>query len=67
VIGGWFLTAVIAFTTAALFAVMMRTGGAVAISLLVVASAWQLYRSRVASHHRLKEAPAIANTAGDRP
>jgi len=55
VIGGWLLTAVIAFATAATFAVVMRLGGVTAIMTMMVLGALVLYRSRVAHRQRFRE------------
>jgi len=66
VIGGWFLTAAIAFTTAAVFAVIMRTGGTPAIVILIVAVAWRLYRTRGSVLLPSGEAQAVPQAGGDR-
>ena len=55
VIGGWLLTAAIAF------AVVMRGGGAVAIAVLVVLAVARLYRSR--QEHRQRFGPAASGSA----
>ena len=52
VIGGWFVTALVAFSTAAVFATLMRLGGGVAIGGLIVFAAWMLYRSHLAHRAR---------------
>lgn len=64
VMGGWFLTAAIAFTTAAVFAFVMRSGGATAIGVLLVLAGWQLYRTRVADRLRTAAA-AVPGSHGD--
>jgi len=56
VIGGWLLTAVIAFATAAVFAVLMRAGGVAAIGVMVVLVAAWLVRSH--NLHRQRLGPA---------
>ena len=53
VIAGWFVTALVAFSTAAVFATLMRLGGGVAIGALI--AAWMLYRSHLA--HRSRPPP----------
>jgi phosphate/sulfate permease len=66
VIGGWFVTALVAFTTAALFAILMRTGGSVAIAALVAFAAWALYRSHLAHRKRSPDDPDPGSGPEDR-
>lgn len=55
VIGGWFLTAVVAFSTAALFAVILYAGGGLAVlGLLVLALSSVFFSKRW--HNRKREA-----------
>lgn len=57
VIGGWFLTGIIAFSAAALFALLIHFFGIWAIGALVALAAFSLIRSTV--HHKKQEAKKI--------
>ncbi len=50
VVGGWFITAFAAFSVAAVFAVLIRLGGGVALGLLVVLAAFALLHTH--RYHR---------------
>ncbi len=53
VIGGWFFTAVIAFTVAALIATIIYYGGAVAIGLMILFDVYLIYHSRILHRRRM--------------
>lgn len=56
VIGGWFLTAIIAFTAAFLVATLIYWGGTVAIALLIIASVFIVARTHMIHRRRAQEA-----------
>ncbi len=55
VIGGWFITALVAFTGAALFAAIIFFGGMIALSMLVLLAIVLIVRSAVLHGRRVKE------------
>lgn len=55
VIGGWFITALIAFLSAAIFAVIIYFGGIIAIVALLILSGLLLFRSYMAHKKAEKE------------
>ena len=61
VVGGWFLTAIIAASTAALFATIMYLGGIYGIVALVALAAFSIYKT--SAHHTKKlEKEALATS-----
>lgn len=55
VIGGWFLTAIIASTTAALFAVIMYFGGIYGIIALLILVAFSIFKTSIHHSQKLKK------------
>jgi phosphate/sulfate permease len=60
VIGGWFITAFVAFTVAALVLVIINFGGIISMLVLVLIAAFIIYRS--SKLHTKKEKAEIART-----
>jgi len=63
VIGGWFMTAFIAFTVAALFAYLMFTFGGIAIGILVAFAAFFIYNTFRIHKRRAEAADRIRQAA----
>ncbi len=59
VIGGWFLTALLAFTVAGTFAVLIHYGEVFAIVILVAFAGYALYRTHILHREREKEDESI--------
>ena len=55
VIGGWFFTALSAFTAAFILAVFFYFGGMTAIIVLLAIAAFTIYRTHILHHQRLEE------------
>lgn len=55
VIGGWFLTAIMAFTVSAVFATFIYYGEILAIIILVIVAGYALFRTHVLHKEREKE------------
>lgn len=55
VIGGWFITALVAFLGAALFAAIIYFGGIIALAILVLLAVILIVRSAIVHSRRLKE------------
>ncbi|MCM4158379.1 inorganic phosphate transporter [Antarcticibacterium flavum] len=55
VIGGWFVTALVAFAGAALFAAIIYFGGIIAIAILVLVAVILIVRSAIVHSRQLKE------------
>ncbi|MDT0686263.1 inorganic phosphate transporter [Autumnicola psychrophila] len=55
VIGGWFVTALVAFTAAAIFAAIIFYGGTIALALLIIIAAALVVRSTIMHSKKSKE------------
>lgn len=55
VIGGWFVTAIVAFSGAALFAAIIYFGGIIAIAILVLLAVVLIVRSAILHSRKVKE------------
>ncbi|HSI70265.1 MAG TPA: inorganic phosphate transporter [Gillisia sp.] len=55
VIGGWFVTAIVAFSGAAIFAAIIYFGGIIAIAILVLLAVILIVRSAILHSRQLKE------------
>ena len=55
VIGGWFLTAVVAFSVSGLFALLIHTFGALAVAALLGVAIFSIFRSIVVHRRRERE------------
>ncbi|MDT0647895.1 inorganic phosphate transporter [Zunongwangia sp. F260] len=55
VIGGWFVTALVAFTAAAIFAAIIFYGGTIALALLIIIAAALVVRSTILHSKKSKE------------
>ncbi|TQD39642.1 inorganic phosphate transporter [Haloflavibacter putidus] len=58
VIGGWFVTALVAFTAAAIFAAVIWFGGMIAIVILVILAVVLIVRSAMIHNRKMKEEKA---------
>ena len=68
VIGGWFITALIAFTVAAIIGAIIYFGGGIAIGFLVAFDVFLIYRSRIIHRRRIakeEEAKRMAMTQAE--
>lgn len=54
VIGGWFVTAVVAFTAAALFGAIIYFGGVIALAILIIAALVVVVRSSIVHSRKAK-------------
>ncbi len=55
VVGGWFVTALVAFTAAAIFAAIISFGGIIAIAILFLTATVLIIRSAIIHSRKLKE------------
>ena len=55
VIGGWFFTAIIAFTISVIIALLINFGGVVAITLLLMLAIFLIYRNHISFRKKEKE------------
>ncbi|MDT0689317.1 inorganic phosphate transporter [Salegentibacter sp. F188] len=55
VVGGWFVTALVAFTAAALFAAVIYYGGTIALAVLIIIAAVLVVRSSILHSKKSKE------------
>ncbi|MDT0648805.1 inorganic phosphate transporter [Autumnicola edwardsiae] len=55
VVGGWFVTALVAFTAAAIFAAIIFYGGTIALALLIIIAAVLVVRSSILHSRKSKE------------
>jgi len=55
VVGGWFLTAISAFTVAFIMVYIFNYGGLIGIAIMLAVVAYVVYRTHALHHKRAKE------------